>query len=73
MGKAQQLSLPERIRELRGYAWSSYRGYLGKSKPVKGVDEKPLLAMAGDGKEARREYGRYVELGLVEKDEELAA
>ena len=73
VGKAKQLSLAERIKELRSYAWSSYRGYLGKAKPVEGLDEKPLLAMMGSGKEARREYGRFVELGLVEKDEELAA
>jgi REP element-mobilizing transposase RayT len=73
VGKAKQLSLPERIKELRSYAWSSYRSYLGKAKPLEGLDEKPLLAMLGNRKEARREYGRYVELGLVEKDEELAA
>jgi len=72
VGRVKQLPLPEQVQELRRYPWSSYRGYLGKTKAVDGLDEKPLLAMMGGGKEVRRDYGRYVELGLVKKDEELA-
>jgi len=72
VGDVKRLPLPEQIAALRGYVWSSYPGYLGKVKGLAGMDEKPLLAMVGSGKEARREYGRYVEQGLVEKDDELA-
>ncbi len=72
VGSVKRLPLPEQIAALRGYVWSSYPGYLGKVKGLAGMDEKPLLAMVGSGKEARREYGRYVERGLVEKDDELA-
>jgi len=72
VGSVKRLPMPEQIKELRGYEWSSFRGYMGKVKPLDGLDEKPLLAMMGSGQEARREYGRYVERGLLEKDEELA-
>ena len=71
VGTLKRLGLGERIKALRGYAWSSFPAYLGKVKPAEGLDERPLLAMMGGGKQARRDYGRYVETGLVEKDEEL--
>ena len=32
----------EKVRYLRGYRWSSYRGYAGLGKPEKAVDYGPL-------------------------------
>ncbi len=74
VGSVKRLPLGERIRVLRRYAWSSYPAYLGKVKAAgEGLDEGPLLAMMGSGKQARRDYGRFVEAGLVETDEEWEA
>ena len=73
VGRAKGLALKERIQALRGYAWSSYRAYLGKTEPLDGMDEGPVLAMMGRGKQARRDYGRYVETGVVEMDEDWEA
>ena len=64
----------ERIRMLRGYRWSSYRGYAGLAKPEGVVSHGPLLAMmSGPVRERKRAYRRYVEGGLAETDEEWLA
>lgn len=64
--------LAERIRELRGYRWSSYLRYLGRREWAF-VDEDPLLAMMGGRSESRRrmEFRRYVESAIEEPDEEI--
>jgi putative transposase len=66
--------LAERIRELRGYRWSSYLRYLGRREWAF-VDEGPLLAMMGGRSESRRrlEFRRYVESAIEEPDEEIIA
>jgi REP element-mobilizing transposase RayT len=61
--------LKERIRHLRQYRWSSYRGYAGLGPVEAWVCREPLLTMTpGRGGETRR-YGRYVEAGLRRPDE----
>ncbi len=64
----------ERIRHLRGYAWSSYPSYIGRSKPLSFVDYGPVLAAMG-GKPGERpgRYRTFVEGGLAETDEEFKA
>jgi REP element-mobilizing transposase RayT len=59
---------------LRRYRWSSFRGYSGLEGQQPFVVEAPVLAMAGaaDGKE-RAAYRQYVEVGLLERDEDFAA
>jgi len=74
VGKFKNLELNERTKELRNYKWSSYRGYIGKDKPLEYVEYGPMLGfMRGNAGRKRREYRKFVELGLAESDEELAA
>lgn len=73
VGEAKAQELKERVRTLRRYVWSSYRCYIGKALPLPGLDTKSLLAMMGGGTEVLRAYRRYVETGLVERDEDLEA
>ena len=74
VGKMKAVELSDRIKALRGYVWSSYPAYLGKAPCLEGLECGPLLGLvAGGGKTAQREYGRYVETGLLGKDEELIA
>ena len=62
--------LEARVKELRAYPWSSYRGYAGFSKPFAMMDEEPVLAMMeASGNRRRRAYRRYVEEGLVQTDD----
>jgi REP element-mobilizing transposase RayT len=60
--------LMDRRQALRAYRWSSYRSYIGKSKPPDWLEQQPLLNLAGRG---RKGYRDYVERGLVESDDEL--
>ena len=63
--------LESRIADLRKYRWSSYLGYTGSTRPA-WLDAPPLLALVGEGvKDEPRAYGRFVESGMVENDEEL--
>jgi len=63
-----------RLRHLRSYRWSSYRGYAGLAKPYGFVDEGPVLGLTAAGvKKQRRAYRRYVEEGLAETDDELVS
>jgi len=72
VGNWPKRPLRERVERLRAYAWSSYRSYVGLTKPLEFVDYGPVLAMHGGGpRERKRRYQRYVEAGLAEKDEEL--
>jgi len=74
VGKFKNLELNERTKELRNYKWSSYRGYIGKDKPLEYVEYEPMLGfMRGNAGRKRREYRKFVESGLAEADEELTA
>jgi hypothetical protein len=65
-------SMEDRIRHLREYRWSSYAGYAGLTKPYNFVDEHPVLALMGEPPdESRKAYGRYVEAGIAQSDEEF--
>jgi putative transposase len=60
------------VEDLRAYRWSSYRGYVGRSKRQDwmsyGAVESHVREITGRGPGA---YRRYVERGLVERDAEL--
>jgi REP element-mobilizing transposase RayT len=72
VGDAFQQPRQLRLRRLREYVWSSYRGYAGLSEPAVFMDERPILAMMrGAGEISRRsEYRRFVEAGLARTDAE---
>lgn len=70
----RHMPLKERIKYLRGYRWSSYAGYIGRRPRLNYVVYEPILGMMERRRwRAEREYRRYVETGLVEKDVELSA
>ena len=51
-----------RLRELRGYRWSSYRAYIGLASPPRWLERETMLRLGGSrGPEATRRYGQYVE------------
>jgi putative transposase len=69
---ATNLPLEERIRSLRNYPWSSYRGYAGLSLPYDCIDEAPILAQTGvSAKRQRRTYRSFVEAGIAKEDDEF--
>lgn len=61
--------LEERVGRLRGYGWSSYRGYAGLGPAEEWVCREPLLALTPGHGEERGRYRRYVESGLRRPDE----
>ena len=68
--RVRSLPMAERIRHLRAYPWSSYRGYAGLVRRQEFVDYSPMLAMLGDyGFRGGKGFRRYVEAGLAEDDE----
>ena len=75
VGGIKEQSLKERLGRLHRYAWSSYRGYVGKAKPAAFVEYEPLLMLAGGDGEAghRRAYRRFVDAGVAKTDEEFQA
>jgi len=59
----------EKIRFLREYPWSSYPGYIFKSKRFDFVEYAPVLSeMRGNEREWPRRYKGFVESGLAETD-----
>lgn len=55
----------ERINILRGYAWSSYRSYIGLGVRLDFVDYEPILTMMGRPKKKQpATYRRFVEAGI---------
>ena len=59
----------ERVDILRRYAWSSYRSYIGKIKPLSFVTYGPILAMMGRPKRNQPSvYRRFVESGIQDID-----
>ena len=72
--QAKGLPLRERIKELRAYPWSSYRGYIGRERRKSWVEYAPMLALlSGRGMKGGGGYRRFVEAGLEEGDEEFLA
>ncbi len=72
VSKVIKLPFKERIAVLREYKWSTYLGYIGKSKRLPFVDYDPILSMMGTVK--RRcsvAYQRFVEAGVTRVDEEF--
>jgi len=72
VGASKGLDMAEKVKHLRGYRWSSYRGYAGIAGGEKWVDRGPLSELAGRYAAERREgYRVFVESGLAEDDEEM--
>ena len=65
----RMLPLAERLKELRGYRWSSYPEYAGWRKRYEWMDYGPLGELVGRGK--TQAYRRYVEAGMVKTDKEM--
>jgi len=73
VGKIAHLPLDRQVKYLREYRWSSYRGYIGSTKPLEFVQYAPVLALLGGGKAATAAvYRKFVETALAETDEDLA-
>jgi REP element-mobilizing transposase RayT len=61
-----------RIKHLREYHWSSYRGYVGISPREDFVDYEPVLAMiSGRRGDRQTRYREYVETGMAVTDDEF--
>ena len=70
--KFKKVPLDEKRKVLRGYRWSSYRGYGGLGRAEKWMDYGPLRELVGQGSGKKKlKYRQYVESGLAEDDEEL--
>jgi hypothetical protein len=68
----KNLPLNDKIKHLRTYRWSSYRGYVGLAKPYGFVDEGPILRLTETQvKRQRRAYRSFVEAGVAETDDEF--
>ena len=64
--------IEERIKTLRNYQWSSYPGYISKSKAIDFVEYSTLLSeMNGKEKEWPKHYREFVETGLADSDEDF--
>jgi putative transposase len=73
IAKIRGWSLEEKVKYLRRYAWSSYRGYASLEKHEAFVDYGPLGHLIGEGKSSEMSrYRRFVESGIARTDEELA-
>ena len=67
--KVKALPVRERVGILRAYRWSSYRSYIGKSKPLAFIDYAPILEMMGSDRRKRHStYRRFVEAGISDID-----
>ncbi len=62
-------SKQERVKVLRSYAWSSYRGYIGLTQPLDFVTYEPVLAMMDTRTQRQKAvYRRFVEAGIQDID-----
>ena len=62
----------EKVGYLRGYRWSSYPAYIGKSPRNEFVDYDPMLSLMGGGKKTwPGKYRAFVEGGLEAVDDEF--
>ncbi len=60
----------ERRKRLRGWRWSSYRGYSGLAKAEPWVNQERVLGeIGGAARERRLRYRRFVEEGLLREIE----
>lgn len=72
--KFEALPFQDRIKYLREYPWSSYRGYTGIGERNKFVEYGPMLSLMECAKKRRAaEYRRFVEAGVARNDEEFLA
>lgn len=63
--KYKGMPIEEKAKLLKGYRWSSLRGYMGLGKREEFVTYGDVLGyMGGDTKEGRRRYGAFVISGL---------
>jgi REP element-mobilizing transposase RayT len=68
----EKLPLADRVQFLRSYRWSSYPGYIGRRKKLEFVCSGPVLGqMSGPVKGQMARYRRFVEMGMVENDEDF--
>ena len=69
---SKRLPLVERIAVARRYPWSSYLGYIDRTKRLRFVDYEPVLELiTGGRRDAERLYRAYVEEGLAQTDKEF--
>lgn len=62
---AKRLPVKERLGILRGYPWSSYRSYIGRTRRLAYVEYAPILAMLKVTKAAQNTtYRRFIESGI---------
>jgi len=62
----------EKVGYLRGYRWSSYPAYIGKSPRNEFVDYDPMLSLMGGGKKTwPGKYRAFVEGGLEAVDDDF--
>ena len=72
VGGMKDRPLEERIAYLRGYAWSTYPGYIKARRRFDFVSYAPILAeMSGRRREWPGRYREYVETGLAKDDTEF--
>ncbi len=70
--KVKTIPLPERVKCLRAYRWSTYPSYIGRTAPIKFIDYGPMLSlMDGRKKEKPAMYRKFVESAIAEEDEEF--
>jgi REP element-mobilizing transposase RayT/flagellar biosynthesis regulator FlaF len=67
--------IEERVRVLRSYPWSTYRGYVGLAESWPFIEMRPVLALVSEGRmsDAPAAYQSFVESGLAEDDGAFAA
>jgi putative transposase len=72
VAKMRSWKWEDKVKYLRKYAWSSYRGYAGFERQEAFVDYGPLRNLIGAGKSDKaRSYRHFVESGMAQKDGEL--
>ncbi len=72
VGAQKNKPIEERIVALRAYKWSSYPGYIDRSKVLDFVEYGPILSgMGGKWRNWPGRYRAFVESGLAETDEDF--
>lgn len=67
----EEMSAEKASKCLRGYEWSSFRGYAGLCKPEERIDYRWLDLMGGMGMARKRQaYRKFVERMLAEDDQQ---
>jgi len=54
----------QRIEQLRRYAWSSYRAYIGSAKPPRWLNTEEVLALGGQRERRAERYRDYCEQAI---------